>query len=526
MDKPKIPIAPNGITSNLSPEDWLYVRSSEFKAWAGDWEDGKSNVILDENGEPLALYHGSTKDFERFDMSKGGENTGLTEYTDKKTGEKVVSDSNKCMFFTDSFHQAVSYAFLNHYNEVADVAAKAGKVEASIRKAALSSWDYRSKDAFLQDVEFLKPYCPVLRELPDRISPLSEEERLRFTAPLKELYGKYKAAADMMENGKLSNMCYNAFRQRNAVRDLRENLARLRRNDLDVPNEFGTFNDYMMSVCGASGNAEVCLYTDRDNNRIIFHDYSLGPEGRRYFDEMTDREAAAAMDLLDRKCDEQDARFRKAVTDGGYNEKARIYRVFLKATNPLKHDYQGSAFPDVYRLNEKYPTAYVAARQVAAAERRGCDAVVYQNIRDPFDADTYGVFSPDQILIREKQYGVLNVPALREADAQRLRQFGACEDEILALRTDGEAVIEAPFEFPLQPGEQGFHKRMEDPMRLTLKEDGVTVSFGRVKDASLGQLLHEARKDRDYLHSQSGAVSERRGQAPLKKNNVEQFRHL
>jgi GNAT superfamily N-acetyltransferase len=85
-------IAPNGKKSNLTPEQYKLVRTPEFKAWFGDWdklanakikdpaidevtfEYLSKNVskVVDENGEPLVLYHGSRSEFNFFDLKKSG----------------------------------------------------------------------------------------------------------------------------------------------------------------------------------------------------------------------------------------------------------------------------------------------------------------------------------------------------------------------------------------------------------------------------------------------------------------------
>ncbi len=53
--------APNGEPTNLTEEQWLLVRTPSFKAWFGDWENDPANAskVVDENGEPLVVYHGS-----------------------------------------------------------------------------------------------------------------------------------------------------------------------------------------------------------------------------------------------------------------------------------------------------------------------------------------------------------------------------------------------------------------------------------------------------------------------------------
>jgi hypothetical protein len=54
-------IAPNGKPSNLTAEQYAFVRSPAFKKWFGDWENDPENAskVVDENGEPLVVYHGS-----------------------------------------------------------------------------------------------------------------------------------------------------------------------------------------------------------------------------------------------------------------------------------------------------------------------------------------------------------------------------------------------------------------------------------------------------------------------------------
>lgn len=64
-------LAPNGKPSNLTPEQYKLVRTKAFKDWFGDWENDSANAskIVDENGEPLVVYHGS-KSNEEFNVFK------------------------------------------------------------------------------------------------------------------------------------------------------------------------------------------------------------------------------------------------------------------------------------------------------------------------------------------------------------------------------------------------------------------------------------------------------------------------
>lgn len=66
--------APNGEDTNLSPKQWAQVRTNAFKEWFGDWQNdpGDASKILDNNGEPALMYHGSKSDFSVFDIEKSG----------------------------------------------------------------------------------------------------------------------------------------------------------------------------------------------------------------------------------------------------------------------------------------------------------------------------------------------------------------------------------------------------------------------------------------------------------------------
>lgn len=54
--------APNGKPTRLDERQWVQVRTTAFKRWFGDWEQSPENAskVLDENGEPLVVYHGTS----------------------------------------------------------------------------------------------------------------------------------------------------------------------------------------------------------------------------------------------------------------------------------------------------------------------------------------------------------------------------------------------------------------------------------------------------------------------------------
>ncbi len=95
--------APNGEATNLSPEQWVTVRTRAFKEWFGDWENdpGNASKVVDDNGEPMVVYHGTREEFTVF-----------------RTKSNDLRDANAA-FFTDKLRVAKDYggtvveAFLN-----------------------------------------------------------------------------------------------------------------------------------------------------------------------------------------------------------------------------------------------------------------------------------------------------------------------------------------------------------------------------------------------------------------------------
>lgn len=65
--------APNGQPTNLTEQQWLQVRTPEFKQWFGDWENSPETAskVVDGNGEPQVVYHGTSSQFTRFKLGGG-----------------------------------------------------------------------------------------------------------------------------------------------------------------------------------------------------------------------------------------------------------------------------------------------------------------------------------------------------------------------------------------------------------------------------------------------------------------------
>lgn len=95
--------APNGKPTNLNEQQWLQVRTKAFKDWFGDWENDPKNAskVVDENGEPLAVYHGTNvENISIFDRTKISEEQTLV-------GTGTATFGN---FFSDKQDDAEDFA--------------------------------------------------------------------------------------------------------------------------------------------------------------------------------------------------------------------------------------------------------------------------------------------------------------------------------------------------------------------------------------------------------------------------------
>lgn len=412
-------LAPNGKETNLTPELYEYVRTPEFKARYGDWEHGRSSTPLDGNGEPLVLWHGSPKSFDAFDFSHAGENTGLVEYTDRKSGEKVTSDSGRAMFFTDNRELAVSYAFLAKTQEYSEMCSCLSDCISLMHLSGLANSRIKSADDFREfvrkvrrgdDRELIDAFAKVDITKDHPVSRLDESLRNDIREKLIRIRSRYSERYQINRTGGLSNQLNNYVRQSEYYRYFAANFDRVCSNDMTVKTEFDTdLTQHNISFFGPDGNYGLSFH--QEGTRIVMNGYGDGPV---HVDTLSLVQRSQVLSRIRMDLNEGIGKFNRKIRESGYADAVHLYPVFLKSDNPLIHDYCGSSFPDKYKLDEKYDTAYVAARQVSRAVEQGKDAVVYANIRDPFLGTSYGVFSAEQIEILSKDMGLDVSPYLKD----------------------------------------------------------------------------------------------------------------
>lgn len=82
----------------LSYRRWVQVRTPEFKAWFGDWEndpDNASKVVNPKTGEPLVVYHYTEEQFDTFNLNKARQSSDIPAFfftTDPDMGMEYGSN--------------------------------------------------------------------------------------------------------------------------------------------------------------------------------------------------------------------------------------------------------------------------------------------------------------------------------------------------------------------------------------------------------------------------------------------------
>jgi hypothetical protein len=102
--EPQAGTGKGGIKASIEEQPSLRARqthSPEFKRWFGDWEadPASASKVVDENGEPLVVYHGTGREFDVFESGKSnGMYVPRDEFyftLDKAVSDEFFGDTNK-----------------------------------------------------------------------------------------------------------------------------------------------------------------------------------------------------------------------------------------------------------------------------------------------------------------------------------------------------------------------------------------------------------------------------------------------
>jgi hypothetical protein len=374
----QVPTQLEGNTILNTIED-VYNSKPEYAA-IGTLEQYKNyiNSIFPNSTVKDIVYHGTYENFEEFQKEKRGSATGLGTLIDKKRGLELNIDSANAFFFTNNKITATSYSLLGRQNYLEAIRNSIERIKRKSPKAQ-------------EAVNFLKtiPYFNNLIENAKKAGKSNDEI-------LDILWGERNKVHKALKSGdaqKYTNNIQSILSSTESINKFLSEIERFRTNDFTIQNRYADFTEYNWG----NSNGNYKIFTE--DGRYLFVDLNkktVNAADRFYADEVDAEriknffESALAED---RREDEKRKANMKAA---GFTE--NVVSAIVNLQNPFVHDYEGSAFPDMYK-NTKTPTDYVAARQVANAVENGHDGVIYENIKDPILSTSYGVFEPEQIYI-------------------------------------------------------------------------------------------------------------------------------
>ena len=184
------------------------VFSDNFFNWFGDWINDPDNAskVVDENGEPLVVYHGTTSDFTIFSKEKRGMSTGARSAKlafFAASNEELAKDIYAQMESPEHFYQRMLEVDPNFTREDLGI----GPEEPSIADRIYSEWAeyYRDLELEYQDVlQELEKYKTTHKETVNKTISKAEEwvTDLGLEDYIKQGYAISDAQRKEYENGK------------------------------------------------------------------------------------------------------------------------------------------------------------------------------------------------------------------------------------------------------------------------------------------------------------------------------------
>lgn len=390
--------------------------------------DPEVSKVVDENGEPLVVWHGGAIGIRIFRHSTNeNTTTGTGHYIDPKTQEKIPTDSERAIFFSSNRFVGTSYASLYGINTFSRIRAK---VETLIGYLANPQWFFKESGEGQRFKLLFKNPDKDLIDLLDDLSIFNSRFQnlknyyIQITSQNKKLNdNEKKAFRDMLIQVRKTLYDYTSEWLMN-----RSEWEYVYNRALNLINEYNNPEGIKKLINGEipetmkkewelykkiekqrekEGKSKIANYEElhvtlgEDRFYIVYDGNSLRLWTPDYSDpkisEMTEEQLSQFLTRAKYSAqagieDLNNNDYYRAIKD-----KSQEYPVYLNIKNPLAHDYEGTHQGQGYKESQKYPFGYIAARQVNKAIKDGNDGVVYQNLYDPYLADNYGVFNPNQI---------------------------------------------------------------------------------------------------------------------------------
>lgn len=417
-------LAPNGNVSNLSEDNYVLVRTKAFKEWFGDWISNPSEAskVVDENGEPLLVYHGTSAQFDEFRIDVENRMTGEVVYTDPVTAEEFTSDSVGSLFFSDSYGVGAQYGILGNYNQFERKHALVRNAIGTLYDGGFSAEDFKSIDEFIDFLESLSEYNPrfinlvkYMRKNKEEGKKLTQAEKDAIISMLIDVEQQMKS----IESWTFQNAAYYLDVLTRDISFLKkynnsEGIKRLLNGEIPTELTPGTSNEPYLTIGYSTGLGNYHALIVDENG-----DLTIQTGGKLYkVKDLSEDELNKYMEILARAVKEGIANYNAEVNFARLRNGATVFSSFLNIREPLDHDYEGTRMGGGYKGNESISFGYIAARQRKRATEQNKDGMIYRNIQDPYLADNYAVFDENQIMIVSKEE-----PQVEKADNETFERL-------------------------------------------------------------------------------------------------------
>lgn len=170
-DNPPL-LAPNGKPTKLTRAQWHQVRTPEFKAWFGDWEEfalqpgnvwndseGKVSKVVDrETGEPLVVFHGTDKGGFRTFNNEVAPNTsapaGTAFFTNDAQMATTYSNTAEEIDLGDWMPEGI-YVHQSTYDDTWYVTDVAEPDPDSDQSTPMISWGFQTRDDAVKEARLI-----------------------------------------------------------------------------------------------------------------------------------------------------------------------------------------------------------------------------------------------------------------------------------------------------------------------------------------------------------------------------------
>ena len=352
---------------------WAQVYTPSFKAWFGDWENGEGSKVVDANGEPLVVYHGTDRVFDFFDKQLRGDSTGKSINSDFKF------DSENAFFFSENKNVSFYYAVLRRQEELSFLINYLEMFTSEL------SWDRNKRPEIYKTLREKSPkFAAYVDGLKQR--GLTNPEIMQS---IKELYKKYASLRDLTRGGAISNPSRFYNDAEKTVNKLIQNKSTI------LGGKYRSVSPYSEehSITFANGDG-ISLHIGPDG--LIYGSSGvpiISPFLQRNITQLSPAEFDKLIHVIQGFIIEGKERVQADIKRGGFTP--ILMPTFLNLQSPFIKDFEGAPF--VQQMDGTGAVQEVSELVDRASKIKNVDGVIIQNIKDPELATNYAVFEPNQI---------------------------------------------------------------------------------------------------------------------------------